>query len=100
MKTWAPIQPAYRNWRAQACNRIPETALCQTWSDLDMDSKTAAPLVSALSIVAATALGIGCDVATAAAEPDVRPMLNAAPSISFVYYTAPGMFLQTPTGVA
>jgi hypothetical protein len=65
-----------------------------------MDSKTAAPLVTALSIAAATAVGMYCGVASAAAEPDVRPLLNAAPSISFVYYRSAGMFLQTPTGVA
>jgi len=65
-----------------------------------MDSKITAPLSTLFSIAAATALGMHCALATAAAEPDVRPMLHAAPSISFVYYTASGMFLQTPTGVA
>ena len=50
----------------------------------------------ALRVAAASALTALCVPVNAGSSPDIRPLLEAAPSISFVYYRAPPMFITTP----
>jgi hypothetical protein len=50
----------------------------------------------ALGLLAASTLGLYCPGASAASQPDIRPLLEAAPSVHFVYYKAPAMSLMTP----
>ncbi len=52
--------------------------------------------VPALRLLATSALGLYCAGAIAGGQPDIRPLLEAAPSVGFVYYRAPGMSVTTP----
>jgi hypothetical protein len=52
--------------------------------------------VPALQLLATSALGLYCAGAMAGGPPDIRPLLEAAPSVDFVYYKAPGMSVMTP----
>jgi hypothetical protein len=54
----------------------------------------------AVRMIVATTLSAGCFDAMARDQADVRPLLEAAPSISFVYYTAPPLYVMTPAKVA
>ena len=51
-------------------------------------------------LLAASALGVWCAAAPAREQADLRPLLEAAPAISFVYFRAPSMFLMTPSQAA
>src|SRR5258708_12202816 len=50
----------------------------------------------ALQLLATSALGLYCAGAMAGGPPDIRPLLEAAPSVDFVYYKPPGMSVMTP----
>jgi hypothetical protein len=53
-------------------------------------------LVLALRLLAASALGLYSAGAMAGGQPDIHPLLEAAPSVDFVYFKAAGMSVMTP----
>jgi hypothetical protein len=52
-------------------------------------------LVPAMRLLATSALGLCGAGAMAGGQPDIRPLLEAAPSVDFVYYKAPPMSVIT-----
>ena len=63
---------------------------------MDMTSR----LSSTLRLLATAALALPGASAMARDQGDIRPMLESAPAISFVYYHAPPLFITTPASVA
>jgi len=58
------------------------------------------PKRKALCILVASAMTVWCAAATAREQADIRPLLDAAPAISFVYFRAPPLSITTPAKAA